>query len=129
MSRLQKINERVLYCDRFTVYRAVSFLRENGVTAQQWQAVVGMKDLPCYLSFAARNALSNRGRMDSPDMLAGEANDVRILADLYCHPRYRLRAGDRIVVEKEGRIMTYWSGEPFVYPHHQHVLLLDNRKA
>jgi len=129
MSRLEKLNNRLLYNARFTVHRSVSFQRENGITGQKWTKVSSLTDLPCNISYSNRNALGNRGRMDSPDENLEEANSVHILASLFCSHLHPLYAGDRIVVVKEGKSAVYWAGEPFVYPYYQHLLLLDSREA
>ncbi len=121
MSIITEWNSQILYQDKFTLY-GYKWVEKDGSMYQQQNAAPDIMKAPCYLS-VSKNALGNRRRLDQPGDEEGDHNTVERVLMLFCHPKYKISAGDILVVEHCGDTFRGIAGQPHKYLWHQELLL------
>jgi hypothetical protein len=113
------------YFDTVTVYRKVSKKQDNGST--KMVKTIIYEEIPCAYSIGTRPSLNSITEDHYRQQDA--VNRIRTQHRLFCNPSYLIQQGDELQINANGRTIIATSGEPFVYPAHQHMHVQEIRYA
>lgn len=108
----------LLYNDRMDITSTVESVDEDGATVNGYPQEPQQKDVPCKVSLPSKDKVS-----DSETFEAVSLNPI-----IFCSPRIKVRAGDRIAVRKchpDGTVYESFrgllaeTGKPNVFVTHQ----------
>lgn len=102
---------RLLYVDVASIFRATEAIRPNGTSEITY--VLIQDGVAC--------------RLSQPTKQPKEQNEpeptIKRDADLFCDKTVDIRAGDKVLVKKEGDEREYYVGDVFTYASHLEVAL------
>jgi hypothetical protein len=111
-----------LYTDTANVYGYTTTTTPAGITRKGKATEPTISNMPCRISQKSIN---------SPIQNHTESNNtISYEIKMFCPPEYEIKAGSKIEITRCGKvIIIYETGEPFIYPTHQEIILHRFDKA
>ena len=119
---IQNLNHLIFYKDRLTCFRR-SYTATDDAYLKDSELSTVFADIPCYLSMSGRRSLNSGGRMDKVKSLFGDREVVDVVSTLFADSSLDIKAGDVLLISREGKTFFYEAGEPRIFMGFQELLV------